>query len=69
MSFVSPFDMAFDDTGAIVIDILHRLVRKVDEWDVVEIPLVIIKSSQVGLMVQNVRCLQMAVRWRVRSWI
>ena len=43
--FMSPFDVAFDDTGSIVVDILHRLVRKINEWDVVEVPLVIIKSS------------------------
>jgi hypothetical protein len=43
--FMGPFDVAFDDTGTVVIDILHRLVRKINEWDVVKVPWMIIESG------------------------
>lgn len=42
VTLVSPFDMPFDDTGAIIVDILQALVGHIDERNIIKIPLVVV---------------------------
>lgn len=51
MAFVCPSEVSFDYAGAVVVDFLHRLVRDVNEWYVVQVPLVVVQIRQVFFMV------------------
>lgn len=47
MAFMSPSEVAFDDRSAVVIDILHRLIREVHKGNVIKIPLLVIETFNV----------------------
>ena len=53
MPFMRPLDVAFDNGRSIVVDVSHIIIWDIDEWDVVEVPLVVIQASEVRFMVEK----------------
>jgi hypothetical protein len=62
--------MALNDRSTIIIDILNALLRKLDKWDVVEIPLYVVKSGDIAFVIKEVRGFQVSIRdWIWTIWI
>lgn len=62
--------MALNDRSTIIIDILNALLRKLDEGNVVEIPLNVVKSGDIAFVVKEVRGFQVSIRdWIWAIWI
>ena len=63
--FDLPLEMALDHACAVVVHVRQRLIGHVYEWNIVEVPLWISVTFQIGFMVQDISCLQERVCWRV----
>jgi hypothetical protein len=69
MTFVCPFDVSLDYTCSVVINLLHRLIRHIDEWDIVEVPLMVVQSREIRFMIQDIGGTEMSIGKRIRSWV
>ena len=57
MALVKAFQMPLDDCRPIIIHILQRPIWNINERYVVQVPLFIVKASNIGRAIQEIGCL------------
>ena len=64
LTLVTILQVSLDDCCPVIIDILHRFIWKVNEWDIVQKPLRVIKARNIRRMVQDGCRREVGVRQR-----